>query len=294
MRRLPWQPSLVHVHLLAPDALPLLRYCARRGIPVVVTEHATYLPELLGDARAKAQIRKVLEGADAVVAVGSWLASVITGLRPDTPLHVIGNVIDTDFFSPPATPLRRHAVMVAPTLDERKGIDVLLEAWRLIADSVGLPLVLVGEDPDGLAARLVARLGLADRVELHGPLGREDLRETLRNAAVYVCASRSETFGVAVAEALACGVPVVCTRCGGPESFVTEAVGVVVPNEDAVALAGAVLKLVDAAPRFAVGALHRHVAEQFGPDAFSARMLHLYEDVLARRAGGIPVRSTYD
>ena len=61
----------------------------------------------------------------------------------------------------------------------------------------------------------------------------------MRESAVLVLPSRRESFGSVLVEALACGTPVVATSCGGPEDIVTDAVGRLVPVENAEALAGA-------------------------------------------------------
>ena len=280
LSRLPGPPpELVHVHLLAPDALPALLACRRRRIPLVVTEHAGYLPELVRThRRARLQVRFVLRHAEGVVAVGSALGHTLEAIEPAARVDVIGNAIDTDWFTPALSPTRDHALTVATTLDEEKGIDLLLRAW---ADVATLPrLVIVGDDPGQRFARLAAELGVGERVQFPGVVPREELRRLMQNAAFYVCASRAETFGVAVAEALACGTPVVTTRCGGPENFVTDDVGLTVPIDDEQALAHAAGALVASAYDPAV--LHAHIEGLLGHDAFRRRMNAVYESALRR------------
>ncbi len=214
-------PELVHVHLLAPDALPALLACRRRHIPLVVTEHAGYLT-------------------------------------------------------------RDHALTVATTLDEEKGIDLLLRAWAGLANA-GVPrLVIVGEDPGKRFARLAAALGVGEHVQFHGVVPREELRRLMQHAAFYVCASRAETFGVAVAEALACGRPVVVTQCGGPEDFVSDDVGLTVPVDDEQALARAVGALAATASAYDPAVLHAHIEGLVGHDAFRRRMNAVYDSALRR------------
>ena len=84
---------------------------------------------------------------------------------------------------------------------------------------VTLPVLVVGE-----------RLGrrLEQRVRLLGALSREQARDELRGCDCFVLPSRHESFGVVLAEATACGRPVISTRCGGPESIVTKENGILV------------------------------------------------------------------
>jgi glycosyltransferase involved in cell wall biosynthesis len=274
------RPELVHVHLLAPDALPALLACRRRRIPLVVTEHAGYLPELVRThRRARLQVRFVLRHAEAVVAVGSALARSLEAIEPAARVDVIGNAIDTGWFTPALSPTRGHVLTVATTLDEEKGIDLLLRVWA----TERLPrLVVVGDDPGRRFARLAATLGVGDRVEFKGVVPREELRRLMQHAALYVCASRAETFGVAVAEALACGTPVVSTRCGGPEDFVTDEVGLTVPVDDEQALARGVATLAASASAYDPVVLHAHIEGLVGHDAFRRRMNSVYDSALRR------------
>jgi glycosyltransferase involved in cell wall biosynthesis len=276
-------PELVHVHLLAPDALPALVACRRRRIPLVVTEHAGYLPELVRThRRARLQVRYVVRHAEGVVAVGSALGRAIEQIEPAARVDVIGNAIDTDWFTPALSPTRDHALTVATTLDEEKGIDLLLRAWAGLA-TAGLPrLVIVGDDPGRRFAGLAAELGVGERVQFPGVVPREELRRLMQHAAFYVCASRAETFGVAVAEALACGTPVVTTRCGGPEDFVTDHVGLTVPVDDERALAHAAGALAASAAAYDPAVLHAHIEGLLGHEAFRRRMNAVYESALRR------------
>jgi glycosyltransferase involved in cell wall biosynthesis len=282
------EPDLVHVHLLAPDALPVLLACRRRGIPLVVTEHAGYLAGLVrDDFRARLQVRLVLRYAHAVVAVGSRLGEAIASIEPRVNLHVVGNAIDTGWFAPAPSPRRDHALTVSITLDAEKGIDALLQVWAN-APALLPRLVIVGHDPGSRFSKLADELEIGDRVEFRGVVGPEELRRLMQHAAYYVCASRAETFGVAVAEALACGTPVVCTRCGGPEDFVTDTVGLTVPVGDAQALRDAVVELTSRSDGYDPALLHDHIVERFGYAAFRRRMNDVYDLAVARATRAEP------
>jgi glycosyltransferase involved in cell wall biosynthesis len=211
------------------------------------------------------------------VAVSSSLARRIATYEPRTRIHTIGNVIDTGFFAPADDVERTIALTVAPTLDESKGTDLLLQAWRDARLRTALPpLVVVGADPGARYARLAAELGLGDDVTFTGRVTRDRVRELLHQARFYVSASRFETFGVALAEALATGVPVLSTRCGGPEDFVSSEVGMLVVNEDVHALEDGIVKIAEAAPSFEPARLHTHIASRFGADAFLEQMFRVY------------------
>jgi glycosyltransferase involved in cell wall biosynthesis len=130
----------------------------------------------------------------------------------------------------------------------RKGYDVLAEALATLID---LPwhLTIVGEDRDeGTAARLkadIARFGLGPRVTLAGAVTAERLTEFYLASDLFVLPSRYEGFGMAYAEAIAHGLPVIGTTAGAIPDTVPTAAGVLVPPGDAVALAAALRRLIE-------------------------------------------------
>jgi glycosyltransferase involved in cell wall biosynthesis len=90
-----------------------------------------------------------------------------------------------------------------------------------------------------------------------------------------------------IIEALACGTPVVATRCGAPEELVTEEVGRLVPPEDPRALADALAAVLDEPDRYEPAALRRHALARYGKDAVGRQLAHAYSEVL-----GHPVSSS--
>ena len=84
-----------------------------------------------------------------------------------------------------------------------------------------------------------------------------------------------------VVEALACGTPVVATRCGGPEEIITtDRVGVLVPPEDPEALARGIEQALDRQPRYDPAELRAHALNRFGVDSVAARVNQVYEETV--------------
>ena len=94
-------------------------------------------------------------------------------------------------------------------------------------------------------------------------------------------ASRSETFGVAYIEAMAAGLPVIATRCGGPEDFVTEENGILIPVDDESALTGAMERMMFRREDYDSAAISADIRRKFAPETIAARLTELYEGVLS-------------
>jgi glycosyltransferase involved in cell wall biosynthesis len=144
---------------------------------------------------------------------------------------------------------------------ERKGFDVLIAALAALAD---LPwrLTIAGDRTRDLlaAARLdadIARHNLGKRVELLGALPQERMSELYAGADVFVLASRFEGYGMAYAEAIAHGLPVIGTTGGAIPETVPPGAGILVPPDDVAALTGALRRIIadrGERERFAMGA----------------------------------------
>jgi len=128
--------------------------------------------------------------------------------------------VDTVRFAPPDSASPGVIGFAGRIADPRKNVTLLLEAFALARTArPDLRLRLSGEATDALRAT-VRRLGLEAAVDFAGHLPDAALPDFYRSLDVFVIPSRQEGFGIVGIEAMACGVPVISTRCGGPEDFV--------------------------------------------------------------------------
>jgi glycosyltransferase involved in cell wall biosynthesis len=172
----------------------------------------------------------------------------------------------TDRVSPqPRTGNGPVMLLAVGTVIPRKGYDVLVAALDKLAD---LPwrLIIVGDrerSPDTTRQldAAIARLDLRDRISFTGAVGSERLPQLYASADLFVLASRFEGYGMAYAEAVAQGLPVVGTSAGAIPDTVPQGAGVLVPPDDAEALAAALRPLIaDRAQRDALAAGARKAA----------------------------------
>lgn len=170
---------------------------------------------------------------------------------------------------------------------EQKGFDMLLEAFALLA--LGRPewhLTILGDGPlRGMLEMQVKSLNLSDRVHLPGNVSPPF--PIVRAADVFVFSSRYEAFGMALAEAMACGLPVVSFDCpSGPADIVRDGIdGYLVPPNDVAGLAAAMERLMgDEALRHRLAVRANEVTERFSPAHILDQWRELITQVLDERA----------
>jgi glycosyltransferase involved in cell wall biosynthesis len=165
-----------------------------------------------------------------------------------------------------------------------KRVDLLLKAMRLILQKHEMELKIIGSGSRLEEYTELARtLGIEEEVHFLGHIDHDKLPEHYAAADLFVLSSRMESFGLVVAEAMACGLPVVATRVGGVPEVVDEGVtGLLVPPNDPEALAEAVNSLLDDPDRMkAMGAKGRErVREHFTWDKVAERMVGYFREIL--------------
>ena len=130
---------------------------------------------------------------------------------------------------------------------------------------------------------LASELGIAERCIFYGFVPHWDVPEFMRRLNFLVSASRYESFGMAILEAIACGLPVVATRCGGPEDFITKECGILVPAEDIAKLREAIEWMMNHHHSFDPPQLKRYVSEQFSAGAIVEKMNAIYSSALGSK-----------
>lgn len=216
-------------------------------------------------------LRRVFSRCDLVLSTSAHMAEVVREQVPArVPLEVVPWGVDLDAFHPRRGERREGPLRLGfiKTFRELYAPGDLLEAFaRVSVDHPDVTLRMAGGGPllDATRER-VRTLGLADRVELPGPIPRDTVPDALRDLDVLINCSVMESYGVVILEAAACGVPSVVTDVGGVhEVCVPDETCLMVPPGDVPALARALDRLIrDEALRDALGRAGRTLAERVG------------------------------
>jgi glycosyltransferase involved in cell wall biosynthesis len=243
-----FKPDLVHVH-----------YAGGYGYwgskcdfaPVLVSVWGADVIDLPTNPVQRHFIRRTLRRADAICATSEFLRTASVRLAPETAEKTtvipFGVNLPEEITPPPEPPVKLCFIKV----HRRKyGPDLLLKAFaRALDETPDLRLTMAGNGPMTESLKeLSAQLGIDDVVDFVGFIPNNEIYPLLKSHHIMVMPSvmESESFGVAVLEASACGRPVIASRVGGvPEVLIDGETGLLVPPGDVDSLTAAIVRLAE-------------------------------------------------
>lgn len=273
-------PDIFHAHFTEMGCITS-RVAQKEGIPYVVTEHSSKMNQYNVSDDLNECAKEAYGNASAVISVGTALANNIyrhTGYKP----VVIPNIIDTKLFS--HCQRKEHKgfnLVTTSNLITLKRTWQILQALSMIdPDVIDFHLTVIG---DGSERDSIVHwrnvLNLAERVSLVGYQPREIIANIYETADVFILVSSTETFGVAYVEAMAAGLPVIATKCGGPEDFVTQDNGILVEVDNINQMAYAIQRLYNYYENYDSAKIKKQV-EAYSPNVIAGNLMEIYKSIL--------------
>lgn len=277
-------PDLIHAHNIFWAGYSALLISEKYNIPYVITEHSSRINTGHISVRMGKYAQKVLSGASEIIAVSSSLSNVMKKYSGNNKIKIIPNVVDTDFFIRPTITQQtgQFNFLAIGNMLPNKGFDVLIRAFaKKFRETSHVKLVFGGDGPQLKALEnLTVNLGVAHLITFKGAMTRSQVREAIWNSHVLVLPSFSETFGVVLIESLSAGVPVIASRCGGPEDIVKPGVGYLFEPgnfEELSTIMGDMVCNYDYNPE----SIRRYAVRKYSEKHVSDTLIKMYRDVLA-------------
>ncbi len=279
-------PDIIHVQALWPAGLIGRSLSRVLAVPYVVTEHSEeYLSasnrRLVRTPGMVLLLRPLALGASRTIAVSRFLGDRLVELGLASHPVVVPNVVPLSSPQPVSTepPYVISHVSVMGPAKNLIGLVQAVDKLRTRRSDFRLRLLGDGESRQE-AERLAESLYLSGVVDFVGRRSPDEVRAALAQAAFTVVSSTHETFSVSAAESLMCGRPVLSTRCGGPEEFITPEVGHLVDAGSVDALVEGLDWMLDHFTDFDPQTLHEYARSRFAPDVVATQILQVYREVL--------------
>ncbi len=284
------KPDLIHAHNVFHAGRVAKKCVEMYQIPYVVTEHASgfllneYSPKQLKIAK------KVYQHASKVLAVSFGLAKKIQELCAIDLPTVVPNVVNTQIFSLHEQIEKQPSFtfISVGNLLQNKGHHILITAFgefkKRTNQAVQLHIYGKGTEQQNLE-KLIIKLNLSEDVFLKGILTSNELSKAYQQANCLVLPSFKETFGVVLIEAMACGLPVIATKSGGPEDLVHEYNGLIVDAGDTVQMADALEKMLLTYSNYNSKNISKEIENNFSEPVIADRLIAIYKIALTSRLG---------
>lgn len=214
------KPDLIHLHsfLYGEFAIWIKK---TYNINYIVTEHSSGFARKLYTKNELAYAKKIFSNSKYNIAVSNEFKKTLEKLY-SIKFYYIPNPINTDFFVPSIKKDNKFKFINIGFLNKNKNQDMLIKAFTKAFgknEDILLTTVGSGEEYNNLST-LIKELNMQNRIKLYGEASREEVLKLLQASDRFVLSSKYETFGVAVIEAMSCALPVVATKCKGPESII--------------------------------------------------------------------------
>ena len=301
------QYDLVHIQTPFVAHYQGIRLARLLGIPCIETYHTFFeeylyhyiplLPKMALRAVARGFSRSQCNGLDGLVVPSSAMHDVLRSYGVRVPVHVIPTGIPLDQFSGGDGASFRRKLGIDDTAPvmlfvgraaHEKNIDFLIRAFaRALARQPELVLVIAGDGPATTSLKLLAiKLGLERKIHFVGYLDRNrELLDCYRAADAFVFASRTETQGLVLLEAMALGVPVISTAVMGTKDVVGPRRGALVPDDNESDFADAMVHLMgDPELRAKLSRDALAYVREWDAQSLAQRMESLYESLLIRQS----------
>jgi glycosyltransferase involved in cell wall biosynthesis len=284
-------PDIIHAHNFCYAGFIASRIKENYTIPIVLTEHSSFIARVKGKLPSDNSVSSLGRKFEALTAVSSTFIRLLSQKFGLQNIGLLPNIVDDYYFSLSHTKKNKcsdaFTFLNIGSIDSNKNHELLIRSFAGQFRSSNVKLKIGGVGPLlNYLKDLTKRLNIKNQVFFLGMLSQSEVREEMTNADCFVLSSKYETFGVVLIEALACGTPVIATRCGGPEDIVNDSNGILVDVDNIEQMQDAMSYMFVHANDFNTEHFRNEVQFKFGSAAFVTNALALYKNAILCHSKG--------
>lgn len=273
--------GVIHVHNSTAGSAALWMK-QKYNVPYIITEHSSaYVRGLMTNNEIKSY-EPVYKNASHRIAVSTEFCKSLANIYSMN-FKYIPNVVNTDYFIPIKKEKNKIFLFInIANLNKNKNQILLIQAFAQAFQNnqnVRLSILGGGSEFNNLQNE-INKLNVQEQIKLFGFAKREQLLEELQKSDAFVLSSKYETFGVVVLEAMSCGLPVISTKCGGPESIIeNNEIGILVENDDLEEMLQAMKAMYVNREKYKSGIIRNYVVENFSEKVIADKLISIYKKV---------------
>lgn len=274
--------DIIHCHVSYPAGIIGYWLSKSLNIPYVITEHSSPFESLFRSYFHKKLALISLEKANAVITVSKASAKNINKYIKRE-INIVFNLLSDNKLKPISiTDIKKYNIGFLGGLNtNQKGLDIFLKAVALINEKDNL-IIHIGGDGEFLNdyKQMALNLHIDNICTFYGAINPTHVQNFMQNLDLFILSSRHETFGIVAIEAMACGVPVISTKCGGPEEFINPENGLLVENMNIEALANSISEIIRNYCNFDKQKIQENVQLRFGNKTFIDNLNSIYKQIV--------------
>ncbi len=272
------KPEMILAENAYPAGKVAMELSRKFHIPFIIREHSSPFPMPSFSRDYRKFLLPPLKKAHAVLAVGDNLQAELKSYGIEA--HRTLNFIDLDFFKRSKREKQQPVlkILALGRMVPQKGFDLLLISLAKLSNN-SWELALGGSGPKRKSLeRLSQKLGIRDQVHFLGELDRIQVKEQMQSCDFFTLTSRHESFGVVLLEAMACGKPVLVTKCGGITDELPEEIGIKTDiNQQSIS--ECLVKMMESCKAFDPDLIRKFVIENYSVDQASNQLQEILKEI---------------
>lgn len=271
------KPDILHAEVTFPAGYAVCILGKKYNIPVVVTEHSSGFLKYFNGKYEKYG-KYVLENSK-YTTVSDLMRKQIKDLKKD--VELIPNLVDTELFHKEGEKHDGLNLVTVSAFRVGKGIEYLIEAISiLISKNIDVHLNIIG---DGYLMNnykeITTKFNMDKYITFYGQKTKEEISNILPKNDIFIIPSTYESFCIPGVEALASGLPIVSTKCYGPEEYIDNKCGEFCDIKDPKGLADAIIKVYKKLDKYDVKYL-RKVADKYSYKKVCTDAINIYKELI--------------
>ncbi|MDD4215379.1 MAG: glycosyltransferase [Bacteroidales bacterium] len=280
-------PNIIHANVLLPLGIIFLFLKNYKRIPYVFTEHwAGYLPEypMKTSLLKKHLLKRIIRNAAAVLPVTKDLENSMKELGFKGNYPVVPNVVDTSLFVPAQknNSSVKHIIHVSSFDEKQKNFCGILDALNQLSTRRSDFVIDIISDGDYRQYQSkIEELQLSDKLVFHGQKNTSEVAAIMQNCDFLLLFSNYENFPCVIAEAMACGLPVLTTHVGGIAEHVNESNGILVEAQDINALIAQLEIMLGKCSSYDKNEIRNYAEKHFSYEVVGKKIINIYRSCLS-------------
>ena len=274
-----FKPHLIHAHVMGWTSTLAFFLSNTNQTPFLISEHwSGYRKKGYAQLNFASKILRKISAkqAEQICVVSNFLKEDMLKCGVTANYTIVGNVVDGI-----ALDIEKNKtfsfVFAGDLVQETKNVKGIIEAFsEVLKHHKNIKLDIIGDGKDLKNYKALSnRLKLNNHVSFHGNRNNDYVIKTLSQSHVLILNSYFETFSIICAEALLCGIPVISTKCGGPESFLNDKTGILIDLDNKKQLTTAMESMINNYDKYEPEKL-KSIAHQFSMDNIGKKINQEY------------------